>query len=142
MSRELSSHDGEADLSLLEISGGNFNKDVFGVAGDLGSVGVDERRERKDFSVGIEKDREFIVTLKNGQEFLHDIICLVEFAKLISGHAFSLLESLELDFSGRDSLVGDRSLDFVQIVSSQRSELASTADVLMKLILEVDEGVV
>jgi len=142
VSRELSSKNGEADLGLPEIGGGNLNKDILSIACDLSSIRVDKRRERKDVSVSIEKDRELIVAFQNRQEFLHNIIIFVFNTKVGSGHAFSLLESLELNVSGRHGLVGDGTLNLVQVVSSHRSELTSAADVLMELVLEVDEGVV
>jgi len=82
------------------------------------------------------------VSFENRKELLHDVIFLVFDAEFSSGHAFGLLESLELNVGGGDGLVGDGSSDLIQIVSSHRSELASTADVLMELILEVDERVV
>lgn len=140
--RELSSHNSETNLSLLEISSSDFNKDVLSIASDLGCVRVDERRERKYLSVCIEEYGEFIVTIEDREELLHYVISLVELTKLFSGHAFSLLECLEFNFSRRESFVGDRSLNFIQIVSSHGSKLASSADILMKLVLEINERVV
>lgn len=43
---ELGGHDGQADLGFLKVHCGNFNENILGLAGDLGSVRVDQRRER------------------------------------------------------------------------------------------------
>jgi len=118
---ELGSHDSKTDLSFLEIHSSDLNEDVLGGTSDLGCVRVDQRRERKDLSVCVVENGEFILTIEDRQELLHDVISLVKFTKLISGHALGLLESLEFNFSRGNSLVSDRTLNFVQIVSSHRS---------------------
>lgn len=118
---ELGGHDSETDLSFLEIHSGDLNEDILGGASYLSCVRVDKRRERKDLSVGVVENGEFIVAIEDRQELLHYIIGLVKFTKLISGHALGLLESLEFNVSRGDSLVSDGTLNLVQIMSSHRS---------------------
>lgn len=54
----------------------------------------------------------------------------------------SLVQGDELDLFWLKSFISERTLDCVQIVSSERNEGSSSSKIVMKLVLEVDEAVI
>lgn len=60
----------------------------------------------------------------------------------MSVHLFLLIKRGELDLSRCSRIVGEGSLDGVKIVCSDRDESASSAEIVVKLVLVVDERIV
>jgi len=93
-------------------------------------------------SILIIEDGILVEVLDDWKEFLHLDIIAENIEECISIHCFALLKGLEHDFRRRNSLISDWSIHFVQVMGSNRSQGTSTADILMQLILQIDEGVV
>ena len=55
---------------------------------------------------------------------------------------FLLVQGHELDILRSKSFIGERTFDGIQIVSSEAHKSPSSAQVVMKLVLEIDEAVV
>ena len=118
MLTELGSENGETNLSLLNISSSNFDKDVLGVQSNLGLVRVDDRRQRKYLAILVVEHWIFLEGFQNWQEFLHLDIVAEYVKECVAIHFLGLFESLEYDFAGRVGLVSDWSSDLIKIVGA------------------------
>ena len=67
---------------------------------------------------------------------------LVESHQLLTVHLLGLVQGSELDILGRTSLIGEGPLNGIQIVSTDGDKGSLTGQVLVKLILKGDEGLV
>lgn len=76
------------------------------------------------------------------KELLEFLVLSQDIKKLDTVHVFLLLECSEHDVLGSMCFVGDWALDVVVVMSSHGAESSSSADVLMKFVLEVNERVV
>ena len=73
------------------------------------------------------------------QEFLELVVLTEDFEQFDTVHLFLLLESLEYDILRRVSFIGNGTLNEVIIVSTHRAESSSSANILMKLVLKINE---
>lgn len=67
---------------------------------------------------------------------------LVESHQFLAVHLLGLFQWDELDVLGRQSLVRERALNVVQIMSTNGNQSPLARQVLVKLVLEGDEGLV
>lgn len=142
VARELSSEDGKANLKLVEVSAGHLNEDVLRVEGDLGCLTVDDGRKREHLAGSIVEDGIAWLILDDVEILLKLLVILKNLEELNCVQGLCLLESAEDDVLWSSSLIGDRSMDLIIVVGAHRAESPSAADILMKLVLQVNEGVV
>lgn len=67
---------------------------------------------------------------------------LIEFHELMAIHLLGLVEGSKDNVLWLASLIGERSLDGVQVMGSHRHKSALSAQVLVELVLKRNEGVV
>jgi hypothetical protein len=60
----------------------------------------------------------------------------------VSISLFSLVKSNELDFFRLQSFVGQRALDSIEIVSTERHQSPFSSKIVMEFVLQVNEAVV
>lgn len=73
---------------------------------------------------------------------MSDLPYLVEGHQLLTIHLLGLVQRDKLDVLGRQSLVGERALNGVQIVGPDRDQSSLARQVLVKLVLKGDEGLI
>lgn len=79
------------------------------------------------------------MSIEDRKEFFHFVIGLENFTELHGIHSLGLLESLEYNILGGNGFVCDWAFKLIKIVSSHGGEFTSSADVLVKFVLKVDE---
>jgi hypothetical protein len=67
---------------------------------------------------------------------------LVEGHQFLSVHLLGLVQGSEFNILGREGLVGERALDSVEVVSTNGNQSSLTGQVLVKFILEGNEGLI
>ena len=139
---ELCRENSQANLSLLDIGASNLDEDIAGIRCNLRLLRVNDGRKREHLPVLIVENRVLVEWLKDRQELLHLYVLLEHFEEGCRVHCFSLLECLEDNLIRRQSLVGNRSSNLVQVMRAHRCKRSPSADVLVKFILQVDERVV
>lgn len=128
------------DAELGKIGGGDLDEDVGRVESDLGVLAVNDGRERADYAVGVVDDGVHRGVADDVQETAQVLVGFVEGHEFLAGHFLGLVERDELDVLGREGFVCEGALDGVEIVSSDGDERSVTSQVLVKLVLEGDEG--
>jgi hypothetical protein len=67
---------------------------------------------------------------------------IVEGHQFLSVHLLGLVQGSEFDVLRREGLIGERALDSVEVVSTNGNQSSLTGQVLVKLILERNEGLI
>lgn len=67
---------------------------------------------------------------------------LIEGHQFLSVHLLGLVQGSEFNVLGRKGLVGERSLDSVEVVSTNGNQSSLTGQILVKFILERNEGLI
>lgn len=135
-------HDVADNVELGLIGGGDLDEDVLGVEGDLGVVAVDDGRQRADGLVGVEDDGVDGLVADDVQVAAEVLVGLVELHQLLAVHLLGLVEGDEADVLGGEGLVGEGALNGVEVVGADGDEGSLPGQVLVKLVLEADEGLV
>mmetsp|Transcript_47350 Transcript_47350/g.78863 ORF Transcript_47350/g.78863 Transcript_47350/m.78863 type:complete len:306 (+) Transcript_47350:750-1667(+) len=132
--------DVEDDLGLGAVGGGDLDKDVLGVEGDLGVVTVDDGWQRQDDVLAVIDDRVRRKIPDQREEGLQVQVRVEESHELLTVDDLGAVERGKLDLLGGEGLVGKGALDGVEIVRSDRDERPLPADVLVELVLDVNEA--
>lgn len=148
------------NLELRSVKGCDLNENIGGVHANLGVVTVDDRGQGADRPVrvvnhGVDRrvanDMQILAQLL---VFLSRIVririslipktltYLVEGHQLLAVHLLGLLQRDKLDVLGRQSLIREGTFNGVQVMGANGYKGPLTRQVLVKLILEGDEGVV
>lgn len=148
------------NLELRSVKGCDLNQDIGGVHADLGVITVDDRGQRADRPLrvvdhGVDRrvadDMQILAQLL---VFLLRIVririspipqaltYLVEVHQLFAVHLLGLLQRDKLDVLGRQSLVREGALNGVQVMGTNGYKGPLARQVLVKFVLEGDEGVV
>ena len=130
------------DAELGQIGGSDLNEDVGGVESDLGVLAVDDGREGAHHAVSVVDNRVYRSVTDDVEEATQVLVVFVEGHEFLAGHFLGLVERDKLDVLGREGFVCERTLDGVEIVSSDGDERSVTSQVLVKLVLKGDEGVI
>ena len=118
MAGELASKHSQADLDLVEVGTSDFYEDVLGVVGDLRRLRVNDRREGQNLAFSVVENGVLGLVLNDIEELLKFLVFLQSFEEVNSVHLLRLLQSLENDVLRVTSLIGNRSLNFVVVMSS------------------------
>lgn len=162
--REHGDHHTVHNLKLRLVGGCHLDEDVGSVHRDLGVVAVDDRRQRANGAVGVVDNRVDRGVTDDVQIFTQLLVLLlkslvtVQFLDfwgveirgtyLVEGHQFfsihllGLVQGSEFNVLGREGLVGERTLDSVEVVSTNGNQSSLTGQVLVKFILEGNEGLI
>lgn len=130
------------DAELGQVGGGDLDEDVGGVESDLGVLAVDDGGERADYTVGVVDDGVYGGVADDVQETTQVLVGFVEGHEFLARHFLGLVERDELDVLGGEGFVCEGALDGVEIVSSDGDERSVTSQVLVKLVLQGDEGLI
>ena len=146
------------NLNLRLVEGSNLDENVLSVQGDLRMVAVDDGRQGANCPLRIVDDgvdRGVANNVKVSTQVLVFLFTdvsiypnlphmqlpyLVEGHQLLSVHFLGLVQRNKFDVFRRQGLVGERSLYRIQVVSTDRNERSLPCKVLVKFVLQGDEG--
>lgn len=131
----------EANESLRPVEGGDLNKDVSGVDGDLGALAVDDGRDGADHVVGIEHKR-VNWAVSNEMEIFLQLVVLQQLHHAQAVHLCLLVQRNELEVFRVLGHVLEGPLDSIEVVGSNRGVLPGSAEGVMQLLLGSNEGLV
>lgn len=139
---EHGNHGVKDNLALGQVSSRALNEDVLGIESDLGVVAVDDGGQGQDLTVLVVDDGVDGRVTDDGQELSEMLVVFVEGHQLLAVHALLLVQGGELNLLGGQGLVGEGTLDGVEIVGSNGDQSTLPANVHVELILQVDEVLV
>jgi len=155
-------HDVADDIKLRLISRGNLDEDIGGVQRYFRVISVNDGRKRAHDLIGVEDDGVDRLVPNDVEVAPEMLVRLVECHHFFAVHLLRLVQGREVDILWWQSLIRERSLDCVEIMGADpaqsqsedciyafpgssnysRHEGSLSCQVLVKLILQADEGLI
>lgn len=126
----------------MKVSTSHFNEDILCVHSDFSWLRVNNGRQRKNLTSSIIENWVSRLIFDNVQILLQFLIFLEFLEQLLCIHAFSLFKCLENNIFWFSCFISDWSLNLIIVMGSHWAKGSSSANVLMKLILQINEWVV
>mmetsp|Transcript_31954 Transcript_31954/g.49538 ORF Transcript_31954/g.49538 Transcript_31954/m.49538 type:complete len:320 (-) Transcript_31954:457-1416(-) len=134
------------NVGLGQIRSCTLDKYIFGIQSDLGMVSVDNGRKGQNPFLTIQNNRVQRRILDDGHVWFQVLSSRVRLVVLhqILGVEATIVRSqgYKLDFRSGPGVISERSLDGIQIVRSNGHQSSLSTQIAMKLILQLDEGLV
>ena len=130
------------NLELGGVCGSDLNENVCGAKVYLGVLAIDDRGQGADNPVSIIDDWVDGRVFDDVKETTKVSVMFVELHQLLGIHLLGLVQGDELDVLRGESLIGERSLDSIQVMGTDRYQSPVSCQVRVELILQRNEGLI